>query len=102
MFLENLQAVQTMIVGDSNKQYEATLGTGNAAFGIGVEENSLIFLCLRNMNLLPTSVCAIARCAVLPVHGHHDDFIHNISLKISQDCCFFFSSNDLLIYAILT
>lgn len=74
-FLKRLQAVQTMIVGDSNKQHEATLGTGNAAFGIGVEWNSLIFLCLRNMNLLPTSVCTIARCAVLPVQGHHDDFM---------------------------
>lgn len=56
-FLKKLQAVQTMIVGDSNKQHEATLGKGNAPLGIGVEGNSLIFLCLRNMNLLPTSVC---------------------------------------------
>lgn len=38
------QAVQTMIVGDSNEQHEATLGKGNAPLGIGVEGNSFIFL----------------------------------------------------------
>lgn len=36
-FLKKLQAVQTMIVGDNNKQHEATLGKGNAPLGIGVE-----------------------------------------------------------------